>query len=55
MCIFAGTNPFIAISRINHIIEGWRKLETVIAINNQWTSTSPLCRYRAACDHAVSA
>ncbi|MGQ7147455.1 molybdopterin-dependent oxidoreductase, partial [Escherichia sp. SS-MK2] len=27
---------------INRIIEGWRKLETVIAIDNQWTST---CRF----------
>ncbi len=42
MCIFAGTNPFHRHQQINRIIEGWRKLETVIAIDNQWTST---CRF----------
>lgn len=39
---FAGTNPFHRHQQINRIIEGWRKLETVIAIDNQWTST---CRF----------
>ena len=42
MCIFAGTNPFHRHQQINRIIEGLRKLETVIAIDNQWTST---CRF----------
>ncbi|ESP72680.1 trimethylamine N-oxide reductase I catalytic subunit [Salmonella enterica subsp. enterica serovar Saintpaul str. S-70] len=42
MCVFAGTNPFHRHQQINRIIEGWRKLETVIAIDNQWTST---CRF----------
>ena len=42
MCIFAGTNPFHRHQQINRIIEGWRKLEAVIAIDNQWTST---CRF----------
>lgn len=36
------TNPFHRHQQINRIIEGWRKLETVIAIDNQWTST---CRF----------
>ena len=39
---FAGTNPFHRHQQINRIIEGWRKLKAVIAIDNQWTST---CRF----------
>ena len=42
MCVFAGTNPFHRHQQINRIIEGWRKLETVISIDNQWTSS---CRF----------
>ncbi|MBO1916165.1 molybdopterin-dependent oxidoreductase [Providencia rettgeri] len=41
MCV-AGTNPFHRHQQINRIIEGWRKLETVVSIDNQWTST---CRF----------
>ena len=42
MCVFSGTNPFHRHQQYNRIIAGWQKLETVVAIDNQWTST---CRF----------
>ncbi|AKH90247.1 Trimethylamine-N-oxide reductase 1 precursor [Edwardsiella tarda] len=42
MCVFAGTNPFHRHQQINRMIAGWQTLETVVAIDNQWTST---CRF----------
>lgn len=42
MCVFAGTNPFHRHQQVNRMIAGWQKLETVISIDNQWTST---CRF----------
>ncbi len=46
MCVFAGTNPFHRHQQINRIIEGWRKLETVIAIDKPVDVDLPLCGYR---------
>lgn len=42
MCVFAGTNPFHRHQQINRMIAGWQTLETVVSIDNQWTST---CRF----------
>lgn len=42
MCIFVGINLFYRYQQINRIIEGLRKLETVIVIDNQWIL---ICRF----------
>ncbi|AKJ43137.1 trimethylamine-N-oxide reductase TorA [Pragia fontium] len=42
MCVFAGTNPFHRHQEYNKMREGWKTLETVISVDNHWTST---CRF----------
>ncbi|MDD1780902.1 trimethylamine-N-oxide reductase TorA [Enterovibrio sp. ZSDZ35] len=42
MAIFCGNNPFHHHQDRNRMIEAWRKLETVVSVEHQWTAT---CRF----------
>lgn len=42
MAIFCGNNPFHHHQDRNRMIKAWRKLETVVSIEHQWTAT---CRF----------
>ncbi|CAH0533051.1 Trimethylamine-N-oxide reductase 1 [Vibrio stylophorae] len=42
MAIFCGNNPFHHHQDRNRMIKAWRKLETVVSIDHQWTAT---CRF----------
>ncbi len=42
MAIFCGNNPFHHHQDRNRMIKAWRKLETVVSVEHQWTAT---CRF----------
>ncbi|WP_434360376.1 trimethylamine-N-oxide reductase TorA [Parasalinivibrio latis] len=42
MAIFVGNNPFHHHQDRNRMIKAWRKLETVVSVEHQWTAT---CRF----------